>query len=256
VYLPEEGLTEEAVAARRTAWGVPAETTFQTKPEVALTLIHAVVQHGTLRCRWVTADDAFGRDTALLDGVADCGRWDVAAVPHDTRVWLERPGPVVPQWRGRGRKPTPPRVVAEAPRPPPVAAVAAQLPPAAWQSHLIKAGRQGPLLADCTCLRVVAVRHSLPGPDVWWLLRRHPETGALKTDLAHAPADTKVETLVRVSGMRWPMETCFEDRKQVLGMGDYAVRRWTGWHPHMTLVTLAHVFVVRTMLAMKKKPRP
>jgi SRSO17 transposase len=88
------------------------------------------------------------------------------------------------------------------------------------------------------------------------LLRRHPETGERKTYLANAPADTKVETLVRVSGMRWPLATCFEDSKQVLGMGDYAVRSWTGWHHHMTLVTLAHFFVVRTMLAMKKKPRP
>jgi SRSO17 transposase len=256
LYLPEAWLTEEAFAARRTACGIPAETTLQTKPEVALTLMQAVVQPGTLRCRWVTADEAFGRDTAFLDGVADCGLWYCAEVPHDTRVWLERPGTVVPQWRGHGRKPTQPQVVAEAPRPHTVAAVAAQLPPAAWQSHLSKEGSQGPLLADCTCLRVVAVRHSLPGPDVWLLLRRHPETGARKTYLANAPADTTVETLVRVSGMRWPIATCFEDSKQWLGMGDDAVRSWTGWHHHMTLVTLAHFFVVRTMLAMKKKPRP
>jgi SRSO17 transposase len=65
-----------------------------------------------------------------------------------------------------------------------------------------------------------------------------------------------VETLARISGRRWPIDTCFEDSKQLLGRGDYEVRSWTGWHHHLTLVLLAHFFVVRTMLNMKKTPRP
>jgi len=50
------------------------------------------------------------------------------------------------------------------------------------------------------------------------------------------------------------IETCFEDSKQLLGMGDYEVRSWTGWHHHMTLVILAHFFVVRMSLRLKKSP--
>ena len=46
---------------------------------------------------------------------------------------------------------------------------------------------------------------------------------------------------------------CFEDSKQLLGMGDYAGRSWTGWHQHMTLVILAHFFVVRMSLRLKKE---
>ena len=56
-----------------------------------------------------------------------------------------------------------------------------------------------------------------------------------------------------MSGMRWPIETCFEDSKQLLGMGDYDVRSWTGWNQHMTLVIVAHLFVVRLCLRLKKK---
>ena len=63
-----------------------------------------------------------------------------------------------------------------------------------------------------------------------------------------------METHVRMSGMRWPIETCFEDSKQLLGMGDDEVRSWTGWHHHMTLVILAHFFVVRMSLRLKKSP--
>ena len=97
-------------------------------------------------------------------------------------------------------------------------------------------------------IRVVAVRDTLPGPDVWLVLRRHLETGEVKTSLCNAPVDTALEQLVHMSGMRWPIETCFEDSKQLLGMGDDEVRGWTGWHHHMTLVILAHFFVVRMSL--------
>ena len=111
------------------------------------------------------------------------------------------------------------------------------------------------MVAEFATLRVVAVRETLPGPHVWLVLRRHIETGELKTSLCTAPVDTAVETQVRMSGMRWPIETCCEDRKPLLGMGDDAVRSWTGWHHHMTLVILAHFFVVRMRLRLKKSPR-
>ena len=131
--------------------------------------------------------------------------------------------------------------------------VAAGLPAEAWARQTIKEGSQGPMVAECATLRVIAVRAALPGPDVWLVLRRHVETGELKTSLCNAPVDTTVATQVRMSGMRWPIETCFEDSKQLLGMGDYAVRSWTGWHHHMTLVILAHFFVVRMSRRLKKK---
>jgi SRSO17 transposase len=86
------------------------------------------------------------------------------------------------------------------------------------------------------------------------VLRRHGETGELKTYLCHTPGDIALAALVRMSGMRWPIETCCEDGKQLLGMGDYEVRSWPGWHHHMTVVILAHFFVVRLSLRLKKSP--
>ena len=127
------------------------------------------------------------------------------------------------------------------------------MPAEAWVRHTIKEGSQGPLVADFAAIRVVGVRDGLPGPEVWLVLRRHVGTGELKTYLSNAPTDTALDTLVRMSGMRWPIETCFEDSKQLLGMGDYEVRSWAGWHHHMTLVILAHFFVVRMGLRWKKK---
>ena len=211
-------------------------------------MLAAVVQTQTLRCRWVVADEAFGCDTGFLEGVAGLGLWYCAEVPHTTRVWEARPATHVPPWRGRGRRPQRARLVEGAPEARTVREVASALPTEAWTHQTIKEGSQGPLVAAFATLRVVAVRDALPGPDVWLVLRRHVETGELKISLCNAPVETAVEVLVRMSGMRWPIETCFADSKQLLGMGDDEVRSWTGWHHHITLVILAHFFGVRLSL--------
>ena len=127
------------------------------------------------------------------------------------------------------------------------------LPAEAWTRQTIKEGSQGPMVAEFSAMRVIAVRDTLPGPDVWLVLRRHIETGELRTYLCNAPRDTALETRVRLSGRRWPIDTCFEDSKPRLGRGDDAVRSWTGWHHPMTLVILAHFFGVRRSLRLKKK---
>jgi SRSO17 transposase len=62
--------------------------------------------------------------------------------------------------------------------------------------------------------------------------------------------------LVRVCVMRLPIETCFEDGKQYLGIRAYEVRSWRGWHHHMTLVILAHFYLVRMRLRFKKSAGP
>jgi len=254
LYVPAEWLTDDAYAERRRQCGLPPETTFKTKPALALEMITAVVQSQALRCRWVVADEAFGNNPGFLDGVAGLGLEYFAEVPHSTRVWEERPATHIPPRRGHGRRPQRERLVAGAPEAQTVLTVAAALPAEAWTRQTIKEGSQGPMVAEFATRRVVAVRDALPGPEVWVVLRRHVETRELKIYLCNAPADTALETCVRMSGMRWPIETCFEDGKQLLGMGAYEVRSWTGWHHHMTLVILAHFFVVRMSLRLKKSP--
>jgi SRSO17 transposase len=161
----------------------------------------------------------------------------------------------VPAWSGQGRKPTRTRVLAGEATPAGVAQVAASLPANRWVRRTIKEGSKGPLVARMAALRVIAVREGLPGPEVWLVLRRNVLTGELKTYLCNAPAATPLARLVWLSGMRWPIETCFEDGKQYLGMGDYEVRSWRGWHHHMTLCILAHFFLVRTCRQLKKTPQ-
>jgi SRSO17 transposase len=255
LYLPQEWVEDAAYAKRRQRCGVPAALPFKTKPTLGGEMLQAVHVAGTLRARWAVCDEAFGRDTSLLDHIDGLGLWYLAEVPHDTQVWRHRPTMAVPAWSGQGRKPTRTQVLAGELQPDAVAPLGASWSPDCWGRRTIKEGSKGPIVADFAALRVIAVRQGLPGPEVWLVLRRHVTTGELKTYLSNAPADTPLETLVRLSGMRWPIETCFEDGKQYLGMGDYEVRGWRGWHHHMTLCILAHGFLVRVCLRLKKKPR-
>jgi SRSO17 transposase len=46
-----------------------------------------------------------------------------------------------------------------------------------------------------------------------------------------------------VAGCRWAIESAFEQAKQEVGLDDYEVRSWDGWHRHVTLALLAHAFL-------------
>ncbi len=55
------------------------------------------------------------------------------------------------------------------------------------------------------------------------------------------------------SGMRWPVETAIKESKGEVGLDQYEVRGWLGWHHHTTLSFLAHHFLVRQRCRMGKK---
>jgi hypothetical protein len=113
-------------------------------------------------------------------------------------------------------------------------------PARAWKRSRVLEGHKGPLVAEFLALRVLAVRDGLPGPEVW-LLMRHQLRGAEDVpegnfSLSTAPPQTSLRELVRVRGMRWPIERGFADGKGELGLDHYELRSGPGWHPHQTLV--------------------
>ncbi len=96
-------------------------------------------------------------------------------------------------------------------------------------------------------MRVWSVRHRHVGPQGWLLIRRSldplPE---VKYYLSNADVDVPLETMALATGVRWRVEEFLEDAKGQLGMGHYEARSWTSWHHHMSLVALAHLYVVQT----------
>ncbi len=70
--------------------------------------------------------------------------------------------------------------------------------------------------------------------------------------------ETPLAELSRVCGMRWAIACRFAEGKGALGLDHYELRSWPGWHHHMTLVILAHHFLVRLRrrLMDRGQPRP
>lgn len=259
LYLPESWFGP-AYAQRWQAAGIPPETPFATKPALAASMVEEIVASKQVRARWLTCDEGYGNDPAFLDRVAACGLSYLAEVSRSTHVWplvapdgqTARAAPVVwvpPPTSSKGPVPTRARLRPESPASEDVLAFVAQVPAAAWARYRILEGAQGPLLADFVAVRVVAVRDRLPGPTVWLLVRRTvPEPGedpVYKVYLSNASPDLPLLALVWASGMRWPIERCFTEGKDELGLDHYECRFWRGWHHHMTLVILAHHFLVR-----------
>ena len=224
LYLPKPWVEDPDWERRRHRCRVPTDVSFPTKPQLTATMVRAVVARGRLPVRWLTCDEAYGQDAAFLDTVAELGLGYCAEVPHSTRIWTEAPDTHVPPAPARGRPPTRVRLVPGAPRSQEVRAVATQQAETAWRRLTLLRDSHGPLQTDIAALRVFAARRKLPGPEVWLLLRRHPRTHKLKTYLCQAPAAMALPNLAHLAGCRWPIETCFQEGKQNLGLRDYEGR--------------------------------
>jgi SRSO17 transposase len=131
-----------------------------------------------------------------------------------------------------------------------VDAWAAGVPPEAWHRLSAGEGAKGPRLYDWAYL---PYRGGAPAGWTKGLLirRKLDDPDELTFYLTLAPPDADLATLVRVAGTRWTIESCFEAAKGEVGLDQYEVRSWAGWHRHLTLAMLAHAYlaVVRKVAA-------
>lgn len=253
LFMPDEWF-EDAHAERRRACGVPEDLTYKTKPEIGLELLQTAVKRDSLPFQWVAADELYGDSPAFRDGVAALNKWYFTEIKSTTQVWLERPEVHVPDWSGRGRRPARLRLRNPSEKATSVNSLVAQIPVQAWKRATIKEGSKGPIVCDFAFLRITESRGDLPGPQVWLVIRRNlDDPNEIKFYFSNAPADIPLQDLVRISGMRWPVEIIFEEGKDEVGFDHYETRSWLGWHHHMLLVSLAHHFLVRLRVRLKGK---
>ena len=253
LYLHASWFADDA-RQRRQRCGIPNDVSFQTEPDLALAMLRSLVARQVVPFRWVVADAHFGEVPAFLDTLSDLGKWYLVEVPCNTRGWLHTPTVELPGQGIMGRSRPHPRVSRRAPQPQELRELAKTLARSAWIRHRIKEGSKGPIIADFAFLHVTTVRDGLPGPRVWVVFRRQVcPTPELKFYLSNAPASCSHAELIRVCGLRWPVETTLEEGKDELGMDHYEVRSWAGWHHHIAQTFMAHLFVIRLGLLLKKK---
>ncbi|HZP83113.1 MAG TPA: IS701 family transposase [Chthonomonadaceae bacterium] len=213
LYLPKEW-TDDPLRCR--AADVPDRVGFITRPKIARQMLERAFAAG-VPCRWVTGDSVYGNDRSLQLWLQQHGVAHVLAVTGQESVWV-------------GFQPH--RVKELLP----------SVPEEAWHRLCCGEGSKGPRLYEWARL---PLNHGQGSEWERWLLVRKslfdPEerTGYI----AFAPAGTPLEKLVQVAGTRWTIECCFESAKGEVGLDEYEVRSFHGWHRHITLAMLAHAFL-------------
>ncbi len=255
LYLPESWTTDPV---RRTEVGIPPSVQHQTKLELALACLDRVHAWGLQR-RPVLADSEFGNSWDVRQGLHTRRYPYCVQVEATTVAWATCPAPPDPlPATGRGRPRTRPRR-SDLPPPVPLVTLAQTLPPTAWRTVTWRAGSRGPLTSrfarfpvwcahawqrggrfaprEETCLVEWPVAES--HPTKYWLADLRGEAGGLRR-------------LVRLAKGRWRIEQDYRELKDELGLDHFEGRSWTGWHHHVTLVSLAYAFLVLERVRAKK----
>jgi SRSO17 transposase len=254
LFLPESwcASTPEAQSRRERAH-IPEGLPFPTKPRIAAELVRNLAVACTVALDWIVADAEYGRSGHFLDELETLEQRYLVEVPVTTTVWTVDPASRVPEYSGRGRKPTAP---ARKDAVHTVAQLAAALPGSAWRALQVREGSVGPLIFEFAAVRVWSMRHGKPGPPTWLLIRRSlEEEPEVKYFFSNTAAETPLGTMALVACTRCRVEEFFEEAKSYLGMAQYETRSWLGWHHHMALVGLAHLFVTLTRKRLKKRSR-
>ena len=223
---------------------------FRTKPQIALGMVDRAMAHGISVRAW-TFDEAYGRDTAFLDGLEERRQVFVAEVPTNFHGWVIRPRVLGdgPSPR-RGRKKKYPRLARR--RPSSEVQNLLRYSPTfrtqKWQRYRVKDTERGPEVWEVKW--VVFWRkgsNGLPGRRHCLIVARNVLTNEAKYFVSNrVPGEPGITLrLLRVAFQRWSVESCFRQAKEELGLDHYQVRGWRCLHRHFYLTQLSHLFCAR-----------
>jgi SRSO17 transposase len=201
--------------------GVPEDIQFQTKPEIALTLIDEANRIG-IPHEAVVADSGYGGDDKYLSGLESRQEHYVNGVPCDFLVVKDNDS-----------------VIQRAD------VIMSNVALQKWRTIRWREGTKGWLSKRFMAIRgyrVVGGERKTLG----WLIGERPgygQKGDRKYYFSDFPADAPLEKLVEYAHRRWIIDRYYEDAKNELGWGDYQGRKWIGFHRHGIIVMLTYSFM-------------
>ena len=241
LYLPKEWVNDPERCDRAR---IPLEErVLRSKAQLALEMIRHARGQG-LRYRWIGMDGGYGKEPWLLRKLDQEGETWVADVHCDQRIYLEDPCPVVPKRRkAKGRGPS--RPVAQIPSIR-VDQWAAAQSESEWKRVVLRESTKGTLTVEVLHRRVWVWDGKESKAPCWHLIVRREiqSPQEIKYSLSNAPETTTTERLAYQQGQRYWIEQSLRNGKSEVGMADYQLRQWTGWHHHMAMVLLAMLFML------------
>ncbi len=261
LFLPREWIDDPA---RRQKARVPEGITYRSKNTLALELVDEALARG-LPPGPVLADSDYGDDYRWRAALRQRDVDYCVAVEPRAKAWTKEPVGSPPPAAGRPAPKDP------LPAPKRLDQIARELPPRAWRKLTWREGTRGPMQGRFARVALWAShgytqrQHGGERAREWLLVEWPPDKDA-PTDywLAHLGSAPQTPTLKRLVGLareRWRVEQDYRELKDELGLDHFEGRSWQGWHHHVALTCLAHLFLQGertrpTAGGTQKKPGP
>ena len=261
LYLPKHWADDRV---RRAQAYIPDEVVYRKKTDIALAQVQRALANGIRVAAW-TFDEWYGRDGSFLDGLEALGQNYVAEVPSTFTGWLREPAvllrPTPQEMRKRGKKRRFPRLARKASRVCEVrnlVTCSRVFTKQRWQRFHIKDGEKGPMVWEVKHARFYRKRPGgLAGPAGCLIVARdvlHPdEMKFFVANMWPGSSDVSLTWLLWVGFSRWPIERCFQQAKDELGMDHFEVRGWRSIHRHLYITQLSHLFCARVHQDLREK---
>lgn len=200
------------------------------------------------------ADELYGRDGNFLDGLDQRGEAYVVEIPPNAHVWMSKPKVLKkPPRNAVGRPKKYPRLRKREQQPGEVQNLARYSPAfrnQTAQRYRIKETHRGSevweirwevcwrkthtaAMVSKQCTLVVA-RNVLTGETKYFLSNRVPGRDGWS-----------LRKILRVAFGRWPVEDCFREAKEELGLDHFECRGWRCIHRHLYVTILSQLFCAR-----------
>lgn len=239
LFIPQHWF-EEPYAERRKKAGIPADRTFQTKPELGWQMIQRTLAN-EVSFEAVLMDELYGRKAKLRQNLDQAGVEYYADVPANTLVYLDKPQFIYPKTK-RGKRAKRPKIVAQQRH-----EVRDLLHHSALERAMItlRPNERGLLQAQFARCRVWTVCGTQCRPE--WLLIRQDEQ-RITYILSNAAADTAFETMAWRKSHRYFIERDNQDNKSELGWDEFQATKYIAWQHQLALTILASWFIADTRL--------
>jgi SRSO17 transposase len=228
LFLPEDWAKDRE---RCQAAGIPDDMEYRPKSQIALEELDRA-KANEVQLDWLTFDEGYGKAPEFICGLDERQLLFVGEVPKSLSCLGgngsgRRPGDQV-----KGRR---------------ADNVVRQSPAFLKQPGIkVKLSRQtvGTQVWEVKAAQVWQRQDKQWSKRTYWLIwARNVATGEEKYFLSNAPADAKLQTLLRVAFCRWKVEHAFRVGKSELGFMHYEGRNYTGLMRHQTLCLLMLTFV-------------
>ena len=254
LYIPEQWFTED-YSEKRKKCNLPLNVEFKTKPQLAVDMLQDIAKQGQIPFRYVLADSVYANSSEFVEAIESLtGVTYLLQAPEDMLCWLKNPCTIVKSYKYNGKIRTKKILSGQTKEPITIKSFAAGLNNFFWYRRKVSEGTKGPIEYEFTKRRIVISHAGLPKKTVWLLVRRtlskEPQYSYF---ISNAPISVRLPTLVWLSGLRWSVEQCFEETKTELGMDQYEVRKFPGWHHHILTCMLGHYFLWHLKIRLGKK---